>query len=145
MCNLLAHANEQVNRYNTFLVDFDKNYIRPIQIQQQSIFSMVKDYKSYCLPRSSDKIVRSKILTAPLLADIVWNIPSECEKALIDLNKKWAKFFVVDVSVTDPQIEDIDIPKAFPEDPDPLRKRQAPPNFLANRIQNNISAWKEVV
>ena len=52
---------------------------------------------------------------------------------------------MVDVTVTNTQIEDIDIPKALPEDPDPLPKRQVTPNFLANKIQNNISAWKEVV
>ena len=88
MNNLLAHATEQVDHYETFLVDFGKIYIRPIQIQQQSIFSMVKDYRSYCLPRSLDKVVRSKIITAPLLADTIWNIPSECEKALFDSNRK---------------------------------------------------------
>ena len=93
MNNLLAHATEQVNRYDTFLVDFDKIYRRPIQIQQQFIFSMVKDYRSYCLPRSLDKIVRSKIVTAPLLADTIWNIPSECEKAFFDSNRKRGQNF----------------------------------------------------
>ena len=66
MYNLIAHANEHVHHYNDFLVDFDKNYIRPIQLQQQSIFSMVKNFRAYCLPRSLDKIVKSKIITAPL-------------------------------------------------------------------------------
>ena len=90
---LFAHATEQVDRYDTFLVDFDKIYRRPIQIQQQFIFSMVKDYRSYCLPRSLDKVVRSRIVTAPLLADTIWNIPSECEKALFDSNRKRGQNF----------------------------------------------------
>ena len=75
--NLIAYANEQVHQHKDFLVEFDKNYIKPIQLQQQSIFSMVKDFRAYCLPRSLDRLVKNKIITAPLLANSIWNIPPE--------------------------------------------------------------------
>ena len=44
--SLIATANEQVQQHEKFLVEFDKNYIRPIQLQQQTIISMVKDYRA---------------------------------------------------------------------------------------------------
>ena len=59
--------------------------------------------------------------------------------------EKEVKFFVVDVPISDLPLEDIDSPEALPEVPDRLPKRQVLPNLLANKIQNKISAWKEVV
>ena len=44
--SLIATANEQVQQHEKFLVEFDKNYIRLIQLQQQTIISMVKDYRA---------------------------------------------------------------------------------------------------
>ena len=90
--NLIAHANEHVHRYKDFLVDFNKNYIRLIQLQQQSMFSMVKDFRAYCLPRSLDRLFKNKI-TAPLLSNSIWNIPPDCEKFLFDSNRKRNQFF----------------------------------------------------
>ena len=48
---LVANTNKQVQHHKDFLIDFDKNYIRPIQIMQQNIISMVKDLKAFYLPK----------------------------------------------------------------------------------------------
>ena len=93
MGNLIANANNQVQHHKDFLFDFDKNYIRPIQLQQQSIISMVREIRAYLLPRSLDKLIKSKIISAPLLSTSIWNIPPECEKALEEANRKRNQFF----------------------------------------------------
>ena len=78
--NLIANANEQVHHHKDFLIDFNKNYKRPIQIMQH-------------LPKSLDKLVKHKIITAPLHSKSIWNIPPECEKSLIDSHRKRSQFF----------------------------------------------------
>ena len=145
MGNLIANTNNQVQHHKDFLFNHDKNYIRPIQLQQQSIKSMVKEIRAYLLPRSLDKLIKSKIISAPLLSTSIWNIPPECEKALEEANRKRNQFFVGDVQISDFLLEDKDSPEAPSEVPDLLPKRQVPPNLLASKIKDNISAWKEVV
>ena len=49
--NLVANTNKHVQHHKDFLIDFDKNYIRPIQIIQQNIISTVKDFKAFYLPK----------------------------------------------------------------------------------------------
>ena len=134
MGNLIANTNNQVQHHKDFLFNHDKNYIKPIQLQQQSIKSMVKEIRAYLLPRSLDKLIKSKIISAPLLSTSIWNIPPECEKALEEANRKRNQFFVGDVQISDFLLEDKDSPEAPSEVPDLLPKRQVPPNLLASKI-----------
>ena len=93
MGSLIMNANYHVHHHKEFLFEFDKNFIRPIQLHQQTIISMVRDIRASLLPKNIPPICRRKIITAPLISTSLWNIPPECEKTLEDMKKYRTQFF----------------------------------------------------
>ena len=93
MGNLITNADYHVSSHKDFFYDFDKHYIRPIQLQHQTIISMVKDIRASLLPKTLQPVCRGKIISAPIKSASIWNIPPECEKALEDLKRNRNRFF----------------------------------------------------